>query len=483
MRSGGLTRDGVTMKVFAPVPAQQALEATPPDRDRVVDAARAVSLVVVVAGHSIMAVVAWPDGVPVLGNLLAAYPWTQALTWVLQIMPLFFVAGGAANALSWERHQARGGDYATWLWARADRLLRPAWVYLAIMAGVATLVTVLAPARTAEPLMVLVTQLLWFLGAYLLVTALTPLFRRTTPGRAVLVTAGLLALVAVVDVARFALGLPDAIGLLNFVLVWAIPAYLGSLRAHGTAARFPAWALLLAVLGAFAVNAALIYYGPWPVSMVGMPGEAVSNMAPPTVVLAIHSFALFCILTLVSAPLARALERPALWRPVTAVNLAAMTLYLWHLPVLVAVTTLGHALHLERPTSLDGSGWPVPDGWGYALGSLVFWTVYGVGVWAVVRLMWPFEHAPLWWWDAAPRTTAPSPTVAAWCAAVGTVGVGVATLVLSATGLAGFPGKVVDYAGLPLNSAAALAVLVGSGALIRWAGSPRVRVEEPVRAR
>jgi fucose 4-O-acetylase-like acetyltransferase len=471
------------MKVFAPVPAQRAVDATPPDRDRVVDAARAVSLVVVVAGHSIMAVVAWPDGIPVLGNLLAAYPWTQALTWVLQIMPLFFVAGGAANTLSWDRHKARGGDYATWLWARADRLLRPAWVYLAIMAVVATLVTVLAPARTAEPLMVLVTQLLWFLGAYLLVTALTPLFRRTTPGRAVLVTAGLLGLVVIVDVARFYLGLPDALGLLNFVLVWAVPAYLGSLRAHGIAARFPRWSLVLAVLGAFAVNAVLIYVGPWPVSMVGMPGEAVSNMAPPTVVLAIHSFALFCILTLVSAPLARALERQSLWRPVTAVNLVAMTLYLWHLPVLVAVTTVGHALHLERPTSLGGAGWPVPDGWGYALGSLVFWAVYGAGVWAVVRLMWPFEHAPLWWWDAVPRTTAPGPTAAAWCAAIGTAGVGISTLVLSATGLAGFPGKIVDYAGLPLNSAAALAVLVGSGALIRWAGSPRVRAQEPVRAR
>jgi len=461
------------MRVFAPVPAQRAVEATPRDRDRVVDAARAVSLVVVVAGHSIMAVVAWPDGVPVLGNLLAAYPWTQALTWVLQIMPLFFVAGGAANALSWERHRSRGGDYASWLWARADRLLRPAWVYLAVMAVVASFVALLAPARVAEPLMFLVTQLLWFLGAYLLVTALTPLFRRTTPGRALLVTVGLLALVALVDAARFFWGFPDALGLLNFVLVWAVPAYLGSLRAHGTAAAFPRWSLVLAVVGAVAVDSALIYLGPWPVSLVGMPGEAVSNMAPPTVVLAIHSFALFCILTLVSAPLARLLERPAVWRPVTAVNLAAMTLYLWHLPVLVAVTTLGHALHLERPVALDGNGWPVPDGWGYALGSLVFWTVYGVAVWAVVRLMWPFEHAPLWWWDAPPRTTAPAPTTAAWVAAVGTAGVGVSTLVLSATGLAGFPGKVVDYAGLPLNAAAALAVLVGSGALIRWAGSPR----------
>jgi hypothetical protein len=165
------------------------------------------------------------------------------------------------------------------------------------------------------------------------------------------------------------------------------------------------------------------------------------------------------------------------------VNLVAMTLYLWHLPVLVALTTLGHALHLDRPVTLDRSGWPVPGGWGYALGSLVFWTVYGVGVWAVVRLMWPFEHAPLWWWDSAPRAAAPSPTTAAWCAAIGTAGVGVSTLVLSATGLAGFPGKVVDYAGLPLSSAAALAVLVGSGTLIRWAGSPRVPAAVPVRGR
>jgi fucose 4-O-acetylase-like acetyltransferase len=460
------------MKVFAPVPAQRAVEATPPGRDRVVDAARALSLVVVVAGHSVMAVVAWPDGVPVLGNLLAAYPWTQALTWGFQIMPLFFVAGGAANALSWERHTARGGDYATWLWARADRLLRPAWVYLAIMAVVATLVTLLAPPSAAEPLMVLVTQLLWFLGAYLLVTALTTAFRRTTPGRAVLVTVGLLALVVLVDAARFFWGFPDALGLLNFVLVWAVPAYLGSLRAHGTAAAFPRWSLVLAVLLAVAVNTTLIYVGPWPVSMVGMPGDAVSNMAPPTVVLAIHSCSLFCILTLVSGPLARLLERPALWRPVTAVNLAAMTLYLWHLPVLVAVTTLGHALHLERPVALDGDGWPVPDGWGYAPGSLVFWTVYGVGVWAVVRLMWPFEHAALWWWDTPRRTQAPDrrrprgwprPGRPAWAP----------RRWLSATGLAGFPGKAVDYAGLPLNASGALLVLVGSGALIRWAGSPR----------
>ncbi len=150
-----------------------------------------------------------------------------------------------------------------------------------------------------------------------------------------------------------------------------------------------------------------------------------------------------------------------------------MTLYLWHLPVLIAVTTAGHLLHLDRPVALDAFGWPIPDGWGYGWGSLVFWAVYGIGVWAVVRLMWPFEHLPLPWWDSP--TTAPvlRPRAASWVAGLGTAGVGVASLMLSATGLAGFPARVVSYAGIPLNAAAAITLLVGSGALIRWAGAPR----------
>ena len=462
------------MRVFAPVPARAAAEATPPDRDRVVDGARAVSLVVVVAGHGLIGVVAWPGGVPVLGNLLAAYPWTQALTWALQVMPLFFVAGGAANALSWQRHRGRGGAYAGWLWARADRLLRPAWVYLAIMSAVATGVTLLAPAEVAAPLMMLVTQLLWFLGVYLIVTALTPLARPTTPARAAGVTAGLLVACGLVDVARFHAGWPEAVGLLNFVLVWAVPGYLGTLRAHGVSARVPRPALVAVVVAALGVEALVVSLDPWPLSLVGMPGDPVSNVAPPTVVLALHSVVLAGLLELVSAPAARLLARPRVWRPVTAVNLAAMTLYLWHLPVLVGVTELGHALHLDRPTLVDASGFAVPDGWVFALGSPLFWAAYGVAVWAVVRLLWPLEHAPLWWWDAHPRRAAPSPRVGTWCAALGAVGVGVATLVLSGTGLAGFPTRVVDYAGVPINAAAAVVALVGSGALIRWAGAPRL---------
>lgn len=470
-------------RVFAAVPTARAAEQTPPGRDRVVDGARAAALLVVVAGHGVMAVVAWPDGVPVLGNLLAAYPWTQALTWLLQIMPLFFFAGGAANALSWDRHAAAGGAYADWLWGRARRLLRPLWVYLALMSVVATAVTLLAPAETAEPLMLLTTQLLWFLGAYVLVTALAPLFRATTPRGGVAGLALLLGLVAVVDLARFALGAPEAVALVNFVLVWAVPAYAGSLRAHGTLAawRWP-W-MVVGVAAGFAANALLIRYGPYPVSMVGMPGEPVSNMAPPTIVLAVHSVVLALLVTLLDRPLRRLLERPAVWRRVTGVNLVAMTLYLWHLPVLIGLSTVVHALGLDRPVAIGPDGYPVPDGWGYLLGSVAFLGVFALCVWAVVRLLWPLEHAPLVWWDSPTGAMRPARRTAAVVAGVAAAAFGIATLVLSATGLAGFPVRVVPYAGLPLNAAGAIAAMVLAGVAMRWAGAERRDAFDAVRRR
>ena len=62
--------------------------------------------------------------------------------------------------------------------------------------------TLLAPAEVSAPLMVLTTQLLWFLGAYLLVTALTPLFVATTPARGAGVALALVVACGLVDAAR-----------------------------------------------------------------------------------------------------------------------------------------------------------------------------------------------------------------------------------------------------------------------------------------
>ena len=71
--------------------------ATPGTRDRYVDLLRVASLGTVVLGHWLMAAVTG-DGV---GNLLAVVPGLQMLTWVLQIMPVFFFVGGFSHALSY----------------------------------------------------------------------------------------------------------------------------------------------------------------------------------------------------------------------------------------------------------------------------------------------------------------------------------------------------------------------------------------------
>jgi len=460
-------------RLFLQVPAVDAALATPAGRDRVVDGVRAFALIVVVAGHGLMGVVAWSAEGPRVGNILSALPALKGITWVLQVMPLLFFAGGAANAISWDRRGAKNDTYAQWVWARAARLLRPAWLYLAACALIATLVSLFTTAAYSDALLGVITQLLWFLGVYLVVTALTPLFTILSPLRATALVLGLVVISGAVDLARFHWGWPMAIGILNFVIVWCVPTYLGALRSRGVLARVPVVALAIVAALALGLCALLIRIGPWPLSLIGLPDEPIGNMAPPTVILALHSVVWVCVITVFNRPLTALLHRAAVWQRVVGINLCAMTLYLWHLPVLVGVTLALHLLRLDRPVTLRADGLPIPDGWAFWLGTVGFLLVFAVGVWAVVRLMWPFEHAPLLWWDSPPRSAAPQGTLASVLALVGTVGVGICTLVISGTGLAGFPTRVVQFAGLPLNAAVAIVLLVASGALIRYAGSPR----------
>ncbi len=76
------------------------------DRDRTIDALRALSLLVVVVGHAFMALPRWDGQSLRLANTLTGSPRLQALTWVLQLMPLFFFAGGAASASALRRQPA-----------------------------------------------------------------------------------------------------------------------------------------------------------------------------------------------------------------------------------------------------------------------------------------------------------------------------------------------------------------------------------------
>ena len=139
------------------------------------------------------------DDVFIWSNLLTASPVFQALTWVFQIMPLFFFAGVAASIDIW----TPGTSWGNWMMRRCTRLYRPVFYYLAFWGVTLAALRLVLPEHVYEPVAGISIQLLWFLGAYVLVLATVPLLARiTTTGRFVVAVVGTYAFVAVVDAIR-----------------------------------------------------------------------------------------------------------------------------------------------------------------------------------------------------------------------------------------------------------------------------------------
>lgn len=344
-------------------PVRVLAEATPATRDRYVDLLRVASLGAVVLGHWMMAAVT-PDGV---GNLLAVVPALQPLTWLLQVMPVFFFVGGFAHALSYRsllRRRPEGSTdsvYAAFLRARLQRLLRPTMVFVLVWGAAALLVQLFGGGSGLTGVMLrLVTQPLWFIGIYLAMVAFTPPLLRLHERYGWGAFAGLAGAAAAVDVLRFAAGVPY-VEFLNFAFVWLAVHQLGFLRADGRLGVGPGLAALrrpALLAGAGLTGAvALVAAGPYPLSMVGMPGEKVSNMAPPTLALLCHGLWLVGAVELLRAPAARLLARPRAWRTVVAANGVAMTAFLWHLTAMLGVYGAMLALDVPLPEPATAAWW------------------------------------------------------------------------------------------------------------------------------
>ncbi|WP_228982984.1 acyltransferase [Streptomyces sp. DH12] len=328
--------------------ASDLAAATPATRDRYIDLLRVASLAVVVLGHWLMAAVT-ADGR--VGNLLAIVPALRIATWALQVMPVFFFVGGFAHALSSRSHPA----YDVFVRARLRRLLRPTVLFTAVWGAAALVVQLLGGGSglTGTALR-LVAQPLWFVGVYLAMVAFTPpllrLHRRWGWGAFAALAAG----AAAVDGLRFAGGVPF-VGFLNFGLVWLAVHQLGFLSADGRlrGRRVPG-----ALAGAgLAGAAALVALGPYPLSMVGMPGEAVSNMAPPSLALLCHGVWLVGAVELLRGPGTRLAARARVWRAVVAANGVAMTAFLWHLTAMLGVYGALLALDVPLPEPATGAWW------------------------------------------------------------------------------------------------------------------------------
>ncbi|MGW6706877.1 acyltransferase family protein [Streptomyces sp. NPDC054956] len=325
---------------------------TPAHRDRAVDALRAFAILGVVLGHWLVTALTSVDGALWTTSPLAHMSGLAPVSWVFQTLAVFFLVGGHVAAQGYESARGRGVSYGQWVGQRLGRLFRPVaavlvlWTVVAggmLLGGVGT--------DTVHTLLKLAVSPLWFLLVFAALTAATPLVSRLSP-------LWPLAVVAVVDVWRFALGGPEWIGWVNVAAGWLVPYTLGAAWARGAfSGRNPA-ALLLG--GGIAATAALIVWGGYPASMVGVPGASISNLNPPTLAAVAFGLAQCGLALLLRGPLARAMSRPRAWAKVALVNLSAMTVFLWHQTAMMAVTALGLLVSTDLPglhTVPDSAGW------------------------------------------------------------------------------------------------------------------------------
>ncbi|WP_169579584.1 acyltransferase family protein [Ruania albidiflava] len=367
----------------APSPAQHhpapAPPTTPPRRrarDPFVDLVRAGGTLGVLTVHWLMPQVAWDGSALTIGNSLShGVGWL--VTWVLQVLPLLFFAAGAAAGLGPVHPVPQV------LRRRLPRMVVPVLALLGTWLAAALLLPLLGVPQTAVGQAArIVPQPLWFLGVYLALVVLTPLLRRLVGALGWGAPAVLTAVPLVVDLLRF-FGAAPALAWLNLLAVWAVPFTIGVAYARRGEPRTGARTWWVSSAVALVALVALIGAGPYPISMIGMPGAAISNLGPPTLVALVHAVLLTSVLLALRTPLTRFATGPGR-RALAWVSTRSMTIYLWHLTAMFTVIGVG----------LLGLGLTVP-----AAGTLAWflqwplWCVAAAGVLALlVRVYHRFEQ-------------------------------------------------------------------------------------------
>lgn len=334
-------------------------ESTPASRNRVVDTVRAVAIIVVVLGHWLAASI-WlrANGDIQLMNSLEWIPYAGWVTWIVQVMPIFFFVGGYANGRALAAADPEGVDYGEWVTKRVRRLFTPVIPLLVVWTLLIVVLGPFIPNDVVRAGAMSATVPLWFIAVYVMVTALAPLTHRWWQSVGLVSFAALCAIAIGIDVLRFAFDVAG-IGWLNFLFVWAAVHQLGYWWAHRemNGEGISVSTGLLIAAGSLGVLILLTAIGWYPVAMVGVPGSELTNMTPPTFAIALLGFVQAGLIWALSAPINRFAHRERRWHIVVAVSGVMMTLYLWHLTAMTLVASVflfafdGKAFKIEPGTT------------------------------------------------------------------------------------------------------------------------------------
>ncbi len=322
--------------------ASRLAEQTPPTRNRFVDFLRAASITIVVIGHWLMAVPSLEGGRFSMGDMLRLAPWSQWLTWIFQVMPLFFIVGGYANAASWEAARRAGRPYDSWLADRLRRLVLPVVPLLAVWSVLALAGSWIGiPPTMTEIGSQLAFTPTWFLAVYIMVVVLAPATHAAWRRFGLASFWALIIGAVLVDAVAFAAGL-GWLRWANYAFVWLGVHQLGYLWRDG---KLRGTRRALACAGAGVASLIfLVFAASYPVSMITVPGQELSNSRPPTLALLALGIAHLGLVLSLEIPARRWLERGRPWTATVLVNGTIMTLFLWHATVMVLAVGLAYGL-------------------------------------------------------------------------------------------------------------------------------------------
>jgi fucose 4-O-acetylase-like acetyltransferase len=323
---------------------------TPDKRERSVDMWRAVAICLVVLGHwFVVAVVYRDDGLSGY-NALAVLTWIDPVTWLFQVMPIFFLVGGYASGASLASRLASGDDGIGWVLRRTDRLLRPTTALFVVLPAV----TVVAVAAGVDQQVVgtaawLASVPLWFLLAYLALVVLTPWLHALHRRAGLVVPAVMVGLVAVADLLRMGLDL-QVVGYSSYLFAWLAVYQLGFCWRDGLLRLSRGQALAVAA-GSLLALIGLTVPGPYDLAMVGY------NTNPPTLALmALAATQVGVVLALQSAA-NRWLQRIGLWTAVVAANAVILTVFLWHMTAAAIAAAVLYPTGVMAQPPIESADW------------------------------------------------------------------------------------------------------------------------------
>ncbi|OLF17560.1 hypothetical protein BU204_11120 [Actinophytocola xanthii] len=376
--------------------------------------------------------------------------WVWPLTWLLQLVPLFFLAGGHANLLAWRGTRAAGAGYGTYLVGRVGWLIRPVLAFvIAWLVVPLSLELLQAPEASITAFSRLVVQPLWLLGLYVVVVAVTPLTHRLHAALPVVTPAVLLA--GVVGLSFVGGSLAAHVG---GVLVALLFAQLAFHYAEGGFWRVPRMVLVTLALAAFAGLVVLTVFGAQPKLQLAEP-TGYAAFAPSLAGVLLIGIVQLCLVVLPREPGLRTVATSAPARGVAVVRAAPMTVYLVYL---CAMLVLEGLVGVARGAVASGGGieWLTQPRTMFAIGLMAMPTLLAF-LWFERRSDRPGPpeadppEPPDEVVEARPRRVWPEPVAAGLGVVYGALGV----LGFAVTGLSGWT-QSSELLGLPIDPMANL---------------------------